>query len=205
MPSRLHKNARTTPAVRQEIRKSELSERALAKKHGIARATVRKWKGRDAVAAASHRPHILHTPLTPAQEAIVVYLRHALLRRLDDLLAVTREFLNPAVSRSGLDRCLRRHGVASLKALLPPPAKAPVKPFKAYEPGFLHLDVKSLPAIPGEPRRYRFVAIARKPGAGAVQAEQAAEIARLKRLLAQREEEVAILKMAAAYLAKESR
>lgn len=70
MPSRLPKNARTTPAVRQEIRKSELSERVLAKKHGIARATVRKWKGRDAVAAASHRPHILHTPLTPAQEAL---------------------------------------------------------------------------------------------------------------------------------------
>ncbi len=42
-------------------------------------------------------------------------------------------------------------------------------------------------------------------GAGAVQAEQAAEIARLKRLLAQREEEVAILKKAAAYFAKESR
>ena len=42
-------------------------------------------------------------------------------------------------------------------------------------------------------------------GAGAVQAEQAAEIARLKRLLGQREEEVAILKKAAAYFAKESR
>ena len=42
-------------------------------------------------------------------------------------------------------------------------------------------------------------------GAGAVQAEQAAEIARLKRLLAQREEEVAILKKAAAYFARESR
>ena len=42
-------------------------------------------------------------------------------------------------------------------------------------------------------------------GAGAVQAEQAAEIVRLKRLLAQREEEVAILKKAAAYFAKESR
>ena len=161
MPIRLHKNARTTPAVRQEIRESALSERALAKKHGIARATARKWKGRDSVADASHRPHILHTTLTPAQEAIVVYLRHALLLPLDDLLAVTREFLNPAVSRSGLDRCLRRHGVASLKALLPPPAKAPVKPFKAYEPGFLHLDVKYLPAIQGEPRRYLFVAIDR--------------------------------------------
>ena len=42
-------------------------------------------------------------------------------------------------------------------------------------------------------------------GTGALQAEQAAEIARLKRLLAQREEEVAILKKAAAYFAKESR
>lgn len=42
-------------------------------------------------------------------------------------------------------------------------------------------------------------------GAGAVQAEQALEIARLKRLLAQREEEVAILKKAAAYFARDSR
>ncbi len=42
-------------------------------------------------------------------------------------------------------------------------------------------------------------------GAGAVQAEQATEITRLKRLLAQREEEVAILKKAAAYFARESR
>lgn len=42
-------------------------------------------------------------------------------------------------------------------------------------------------------------------GAGALQAEQAAENARLKRLLVQREEEVAILKKAAAYFARESR
>ena len=34
---------------------------------------------------------------------------------LDGLLAVVREFLNPNVSRSGLDRCLRRHGVGSLR------------------------------------------------------------------------------------------
>lgn len=86
---------------------------------------------------ASHRPHILHTTWIPAQEAIVAYLRQALLLPLDDLLAATGEFLNPTVSRSGLDRCLRRHGVASLKALFPPPGKAPVKPFKAYEPGFV--------------------------------------------------------------------
>ncbi|MBK8535475.1 MAG: transposase [Candidatus Competibacteraceae bacterium] len=42
-------------------------------------------------------------------------------------------------------------------------------------------------------------------GAGTVQAEQAMEMTRLKRWLAQREEEVAILKKAAAYFARESR
>jgi transposase len=41
--------------------------------------------------------------------------------------------------------------------------------------------------------------------AGEVQAEQAAEIARLKRALAQKEEEAAILKKAVAYFARESR
>jgi transposase len=42
-------------------------------------------------------------------------------------------------------------------------------------------------------------------GAEALHAGQAAEVSRLKRLLAQREEEVAILKKAAAYFARESR
>jgi len=46
--------------------------------------------------------------LTPAQEAVAVVLRKTLLVSVDDLLAVVREFLNPDVSRSGLDRCLRR-------------------------------------------------------------------------------------------------
>lgn len=40
---------------------------------------------------------------------------------------------------------------------------------------------------------------------GALQAEQAAEITRLKRALAQKEEEVAVLKKAAAYFARDSR
>jgi hypothetical protein len=36
---------------------------------------------------------------------------------LDDLVAVVREFINPEVSRAGLDRCLRRHGVGNLRVL----------------------------------------------------------------------------------------
>ncbi len=73
-----------------------------------------KWRKRDSVHDRSHTPHKLQTTLTPAQEAVAVSLRMALLLPFDDLLAVVREFLNPDVSRSGLDRCLRRHGMSKL-------------------------------------------------------------------------------------------
>ena len=61
----------------------------------------------------------MKTTLTPAQELLAVELRRMVLLPLDDLLAITREFINAAVSRSGLDRCLRQHGVSDLKGLLP--------------------------------------------------------------------------------------
>ena len=77
------------------------------------RTTVWKWRGRDDVHDRSHTPHRLQTTLTPAQEAVAVALRKALHLPLDDLLAVVRGFLNPHVARSGLDRCLRRHGRAT--------------------------------------------------------------------------------------------
>ena len=59
-------------------------------------------------------------------------LRKTLLLPLDDLLVVTREFIHPEVSRSGLDRCLRCHGVSNLKTLLPQEesTKPLVKPCK---------------------------------------------------------------------------
>ena len=80
----------------------------------------------------------------------------------DDLLAVTHEFLCSAVSRSGLDRCLRRHGVGNLNVLKPATPQEPHKTFKSYEPGFLHMDVKYLPQMQDETkRRYLFVAIDR--------------------------------------------
>jgi len=40
--------------------------------------------------------------------------------------------------------------------------KTPVKPFKAYDPGFVHVDVKYLPQMPDEDhRQYLFAAIDR--------------------------------------------
>ena len=124
----LHKNARTTPAVRAEIAASAQSASALARRYGITEQTVYKWKTREVFGDRSHTAHRLQTILTPAQETVVVHLRRTLLLPLDDLLAVTREFLCPDVSRSGLDRCLRRHGVGNLNALKP---ATPQEPHKA--------------------------------------------------------------------------
>ena len=158
----LHKNARTTPAVRAEIAASTDTASALAQRYGITEQTVYKWKKREAFTDRSHTAHRLQTQLTPAQETVVVHLRRTLLLPLDDLLAVTREFLCPAVSRSGLDRCLRRHGVGNLNALKPATPQEPHKAFKSYEPGFVHMCVLYLPQMQDEARRhYLFVAIDR--------------------------------------------
>ncbi len=78
----------------------------------------------------------------------MVELRRTLLVPLDDLLRVTREFIHPDVSRSGLDRCLRRHGLGNLRKLRGDGDVARGhKPFKTYEPGFLHMDLKYLPRV----------------------------------------------------------
>ncbi len=158
----LHKNARTTPAVRAEIAASHESASALATRFGVTEQTIYKWKKRESVQDRSHTAHRLQTQLTPAQEIVVVHLRRALLLPLDDLLAVTHEFISEKVSRSGLDRCLRRHGVGNLNALKPTEPAQPHKAFKSYVPGYLHMDVKYLPQMQDEAkRRYLFVAIDR--------------------------------------------
>lgn len=158
----LHKNARTTPAIRAEIAASSQPVAVLADLYNVGERTIRRWKTRSVFTDASHTAHRLQTTLTPAQEAIAVELRKMLLLPLDDLLAVCREFLCPDVSRSGLDRCLRRHGVGNLKALMPATPKEPSKGFKAYEPGYVHVDVKYLPQMADQTSRsYLFVAIER--------------------------------------------
>ncbi len=160
----LHKNARTTPAVRAEIAASKESASVLVQRFGITEQTVYKWKKREVFGDRSHTAHRLQTVLTPAQESVAVHLRRTLLLPLDDLLAVTREFIGADVSRSGLDRCLRRHGAGNLNDLKPQERAVAHKAFKSYAPGYVHVDVdvKYLPQMQDESsRRYLFVAIDR--------------------------------------------
>ena len=160
MHLRLHKNATTTPRIRAEIQVSKEPMRVLAQRFGVSVSTIARWKKRASVHDASHTPHRLQTTLTPAQESIVLVLRKSLGLSLDDLLAVVREFIHPTVSRAALHRMLKRHGVSAREALSVDRPRT--KPFKAYEPGFVHIDVKYLPQMADETtRRYLFVAIDR--------------------------------------------
>lgn len=164
MTQALHSQARTTHLIREEIRNSTLPQAELARMYNVTRQTIRKWQNRESPEDKSHSPNKMYTTLTPEQELIVVELRKTLLLPTDDLLAVTREFINPAVSRAGLGHCLRRHGVSDLRDLVEQEGTAPAtkKTFKDYEPGFVHIDIKYLPQMPDETaRRYLFVAIDR--------------------------------------------
>ena len=157
---KLYSQAMTTPKIRAAIQASDELAWVLAERHGTSIQTARKWRKRDTVEDCSHTPHRLQTTLTPAQEAVT--LRKTLLVSLHNLLAVVREFLNPNMSRSGLDRCLRRHGVGNLRGLQAKAARPKHSGFKAYEPGYIHIDVKYLLQMADETlRRYLFVAIDR--------------------------------------------
>jgi hypothetical protein len=104
----------------------------------------------------------LQTTLTPPQEAGAVALRKAIPLPLGDLLAVVREVPNPHGSRSGPDRCLRRHGAGKLRALKPKEPRPAQASFRACEPGCLHIDIRYLPLMADEDRRRNlFVAIDR--------------------------------------------
>lgn len=136
---RFHPEARTTPRTRAGIKASASPLTELAERYDITVATARKWTSRQTTEDRSHRPHQLSTTLTAGQEALVVELRRLLLLPLDDRRVVTREFINLAVSRSGLDCGLRRHGVGRLREWQAERAgetAAAPKSFKDYGPGW---------------------------------------------------------------------
>lgn len=109
-----HANATTTPEMRAFIHESDLPTAVLARLLKISESTVRKWRQRESLSDASHVPKQLNTTLSEAQEYVVVELRTRLLLSLDELLVVCKQFINPHVSRAGLQRCLKRHGVSRL-------------------------------------------------------------------------------------------
>ena len=75
----LHKQVRATPRVRAQIAASDEPVAVPARRFGVTEPTICKWKRRPDVYDRPHTAHRLQTTLTPGQEAIMVYLRRALL------------------------------------------------------------------------------------------------------------------------------
>src|ERR687897_1776123 len=160
----IHPNARTTPAVRAEIARSQESSGVLAQRFGVSTETIRKWRKRGPANCQdrSARPHKLPWKASEEERAIVCALRRSTGFPLDDLTFIVTHFL-PHLNRDAVYRILKAEGLNRL-----PPAERSRKPhgrFRTYELGFVHLDVKHLPKLRDRDgvtcKRYLYVAIDR--------------------------------------------
>jgi hypothetical protein len=116
MANMLHGSARTTPRIRAEFQRSQEKTSVLARRHGLSRTTVTKWRSRTTPADAPMGPtKPKSTVLSPAEEAVIVEFRRRTLLPLDDMMGCLRESI-PKLSRSSLHRCLLRHGISRLPA-----------------------------------------------------------------------------------------
>ena len=156
MELKLHANATTTPKTRAYIQRSRASVAELVAELGVSETTVRRWRGRTTVVDRPHTPKHLATKLSPLEETLVCELRTKVWLPLDDVVEVMRRCINPELSRSAIHRCLQRHGLSRR----PKPEKPPVGRFEPAGVGFIHLDLKHLPALERR-KSYAFVAIDR--------------------------------------------
>src|SRR5688500_510713 len=148
MAASLHGSARTTPRVRAELQASQEATRALAARYGLNPKTVAKWRKRTTTADAPMGPsRARSTTLTEAEEAIVVEFRRRTLLPLDDVLGCLREAI-PALSRSALHRCLKRHGISRLPR--DPETASKRKRFAETAIGYVHIDACELRLAEGK-------------------------------------------------------
>ena len=152
----LHANAATTPKTRAYIQRSKRPVSDLAAELGVSETTIRRWRQRTTTTDRSHTPKRLMISLSPMEEALVCELRTRLQLPLDDITEVMRRCVNGKLSRSAIHRCLVRYGLNRR----PRPDTPRVGVFELATVGFIHVDLKHLPAL--EKRKsYAFVAIDR--------------------------------------------
>ena len=148
MAAVLHGSARTTPRIRAELQASEEKTSALARRYGLSRTTVNKWRSRTTTADAPMGPSAPHsTVLTVVEEAMVVEFRRRTLLPLDDVLGCLRDSI-PKLTRSSLHRCLERHGISRLPESLDKESKR--GKFAKTAIGYVHIDISELRLAQGK-------------------------------------------------------
>ncbi len=153
----LHGSARTTPRVRAELQASKETSSALAKRYGLSRSTVTKWRARTTTNDAPMGPTTPRsTVLSAVEEAMIVEFRRQTLLPLDDVLGCLRDTI-PKLTRSSLHRCLERHGISRLPEN--PDQASKRGKFADTTIGYVHIDIRELRLAQG--RFTMFLAIDR--------------------------------------------
>ena len=151
-----HSNAKTNVNNREQIQKcASASNEELAARFNVSNQTVSKWRNRDFVQDASCCPKNIEYALTELETALAISIRRSSWLSLDDVFETLLE-QNANISRISVYRCLVKNGINKI----PQEQKDKAKKFKAYQPGYLHIDVTYLPKFNGK-SAYLFVAIDR--------------------------------------------
>ena len=151
----LHSRATTTQRQREVIQQSEESIAKLAKRFGVNPKTIVKWRHRDYVHDDKMGAGTPKSSLTLQEQDIICAFRRKTRLPLDDCYISLKDSI-PALTRSNLHRCLKRHGLS----VLPKDEKPKTtKKFKAYPIGYFHVDICEVRT--GEAKAYLYVAVDR--------------------------------------------
>ena len=150
-----HSNAKTNINNREQIQKCSQTNESLAERFNISKQTASKWRNRVFVEDVSSRPKNIEYSLNELETALSISIRRCSWLPLDEVFETLLE-QNKAISRSSVYRCFVKNGINQV----PQEQKDKAKKFKAYEPGYLHIDLTYLPKFKGK-SNYLFVAIDR--------------------------------------------
>ncbi|HSQ97135.1 MAG TPA: DDE-type integrase/transposase/recombinase [Rickettsiales bacterium] len=170
MQIKLHKLAKTTPAIREyiwnEVNINKTSQIKLAKELKLNVSTVSKWSKRNKYELndRSHAKHNLNLLLNPKEEEIIIYCRQNIGLSIRDICIVLHNLFNKEninnnrnikYSRNSIHQCIKRHNIKTPVEILKIQEKLnnnnknnnKNKFDEINEPGFIHIDFKYLPRI----------------------------------------------------------
>jgi len=150
-----HANAKTNIHFRSEINNSFLTKQELVDKYNVSVKTIEKWQERTFFEDKSSRPDVIYYALDITLQYLIKAIREMSWFSAEAIWD-SMTGLYPETSLSSVYRTLVRFRINQV----PKEKKEQAKKFKAYEPGYLHLDVTYLPKIDGV-KYYLFVAIDR--------------------------------------------
>jgi transposase-like protein len=155
MKQTYHTNAVTNVSNRFIIKNSTESTESLSKRFGTSKNTISKWKNRVDLNDKSSTPATIAYALSETQKALIKTIRMATWLPLDEIFEMVSD-KDETITRSAVYRLFVKEKIN----IVPQEKKEKAKTFKAYEPGYLHVDVTYLPKFNGE-KSYLYVAIDR--------------------------------------------